>query len=442
MYELMIPEPAAFFFTSILENARTSPVGKLIPPPDISDLPAADHIDESNFVKYSQQYGIELQVPPAVCVTKSYVVAITNETKSGAALIAIPTGYRAISATLSALGLVTGAFVRGALGNVPYNISGTPNAEGWYAANFTTLLEHPSPWSDNLEVDRSYPSSELAFTWTATTGSGVVLTVQIDCFCATETYEKWQASVWKALLDRQKVLAQEYEEKLAGLTVQQDIADLVSGNNPLKNQRIIKDELKKSCLAVLTAQNFDIFGSYQDVTVGGTNVKYPQFDFTTSQAQGSYVRFFEEAFEWDNMSWVFYPYYWSRKSQWINKMNQDDVDPALGEFMRAGFCRVQLPAREKFATAIQHFLESGDIWNGGELPNISSDLYLPIALERAEQLGRNSGEKPVELDTWPLVVPTTLLKLRKDDKLPRWIPDANSTDDEWIEEFPDSAWAV
>lgn len=65
---------------------------------------------------------------------------------------------------------------------------------------------------------------------------------------------------------------------------------------------------------------------------------------------------------------------------------------------------------------------------GGPLPAISSPLYLQIADEIAEREGKPQGELP-QGDPWTVRVPTKLVKLRQDDKLPTWTKNA---DGEWV----------
>ena len=72
----------------------------------------------------------------------------------------------------------------------------------------------------------------------------------------------------------------------------------------------------------------------------------------------------------------------------------------------------------------------GEPWNGGTLPPVTSSTYVPIANELAERLGGPQGEI-AQGEPWEVVLPTTLVKLRADDKLPtwkkaegKWVPDA------------------
>jgi hypothetical protein len=84
------------------------------------------------------------------------------------------------------------------------------------------------------------------------------------------------------------------------------------------------------------------------------------------------------------------------------------------------------PARPRFEGAIDHFMTYGEPWNGGPLPAISNPLYLPIADEIAERLDRPGDEIP-QGDPWLVRIPTTLVHLRPDDKLPGWQKQADGT---------------
>jgi len=53
------------------------------------------------------------------------------------------------------------------------------------------------------------------------------------------------------------------------------------------------------------------------------------------------------------------------KPGWKNKFLLDDVDPQFGAFLRAGAARVVFPVRPCFEAALLHYLETGEIWNGG-----------------------------------------------------------------------------
>ncbi len=233
---------------------------------------------------------------------------------------------------------------------------------------------------------------------------------------------RWQADTHAKLTAAYRARLAEYEEELAAAEVQAGVE--IEGRNPAANLELIHDELRRHCISILTAQHFDLFGA---VEAGGFQL--PQMNLEEASKEGAYVRFFEHAFEWEHLTWIAYPYFWSRKATWRDRLSYDDSDPVLNQFLKAGFCRVSVPARPGFEGAIDHFMSFGETWNGGPLPTISSDLFLPIADEIAERLDR-PGEEIPQGDPWLVRIPTNLVKLRPDDQLPRWEKDQDGV---WAE---------
>jgi hypothetical protein len=146
--------------------------------------------------------------------------------------------------------------------------------------------------------------------------------------------------------------------------------------------------------------------------------------------QGRIIRFFEQAFEWEQMTYFFYPYYWGRKETWYDKVLKDNADPAFADFLNAGEARVVTPVRPIFNDDIGYFVTTGQIWSGGDLPHITDTDYLPITEEIKESANAPGDEKP-QGDSWEIIVPTQLVKLRTDGKRRSWKrPDPNKW--EWV----------
>jgi hypothetical protein len=201
----------------------------------------------------------------------------------------------------------------------------------------------------------------------------------------------------------------------------------ISGKNPAVNREIERRELKRACISVLTDQQFDQFGAI-DIAADGI----PQPSVSEITLEGPYIRFFEQAFEWQNMTYVYYPLFWGRRSTWVERFNFEDVDPLFGQFLRAGAARVVVPVRPGFELAIDHFMATGDVWEGGEQPAISSDLYVPIIDELSEQLGAPTNEVPTG-EPWDVHVPTSLVLLREGRDTPSWHKD---DDGNWVPDEP------
>jgi hypothetical protein len=107
----------------------------------------------------------------------------------------------------------------------------------------------------------------------------------------------------------------------------------------------------------------------------------------------SRVQFLEQAFEWDQMTYIFYPYFWGRKQNWLNTFPLDDVDPKFADFLRAGAARVVVPVPLAYADAVLMFLASNEPWPGGSAPTLDDPLFLSIAAELRRQQGADFVER-------------------------------------------------
>lgn len=242
----------------------------------------------------------------------------------------------------------------------------------------------------------------------------------------------WKTKCWmaiKAAADKIKQ-AQDATQRQAKFQSTM-VASPVQGRNPDINLIIMRNEIKKMCISTMTDQHFDNFSAIDRVSLqaesapddSGTKpptMQISQINVDKAWKHGPFVRFFEQAFEWDQMTWLTYPYFWGRKSEWLTKIEYQDEDPQFEKFMQAGYARANVPVRPGFEGALEHYLATGRIWEGGPLPGMTSPTFLPLAMEIQESLGKKAQEPTKYGDPWIVKVPTNLVRLRKDDKMPEW----------------------
>jgi len=217
---------------------------------------------------------------------------------------------------------------------------------------------------------------------------GYVMNVVLRCKRTDELLRKWQLKTYDAIIQAYLNKKAEYEENLAMAATQEGVS--ISGRNPGQNREIEETELKRCTLSMITGQHFECFNAMQTDSQG-----WPGIDFAEAEAEGAYIRFFEQAFDWPLMTYLFYPYFWGRRSAawdggptWIDKITRiQDVDPLFEKFLKAGAARVRVPVRPGFEEAILHYLSTGEIWNGGEEPTIDDPLLLDIVEELRQQQG-------------------------------------------------------
>ncbi|MEV6423985.1 hypothetical protein [Streptomyces sp. NPDC051662] len=405
MFDFMIPEPAAFLIHT-LQSSHAGAVQVEKPP---AFTLQSHQIDVTNYHYWVQLYqATDVTPPPEMYLTKSFDFKAgggdskTNYNHSGQ--VTIDEGYQAFQGSVAHL----------------CNIW-----EGQYSLDVavgrrTHRFGPDSDWVWITMLDEEQGSIPVAVDTFRL--SQVAVAVEIKCRRTERAMDKWRADTHAKLTTAYRARLADYEEKVAALTLEAGVA--IEGRNPLANQELIAQELRRNCVSILTKQHFDLFDAMHERTG-----KAPQMDFDEAAAEGAYIRFFEQAFEWEHLTWVAYPYFWGRKSQWDERLAYDDPDPLFNQFLKAGYCRVAVPARLGFEGAIDHFMNFGELWNGGPLPTVSSPLFLPIADEIAERLDRPGDEIP-QGEQWTVRVPTNLVRLRADDDLPRWVRNA---DGEWVE---------
>jgi hypothetical protein len=163
----------------------------------------------------------------------------------------------------------------------------------------------------------------------------------------------------------------------------------IQGRNPLINREVEKKELKKFAISLLTGQQFESFNAMEE----DYGLHIPQINLLDAAAEGTFVRFFEQALEWKHITYLFYPYFWGNKKNWVGNMAVKDTDPLFEQFLQAGYARVWVPVRPGFDLVIANYIKcGGEPWNERDAPicgqpDAGSDPMVAMIEEIKEQLG-------------------------------------------------------
>jgi hypothetical protein len=403
LFDVMVPEPAAFLLESL--QAPSSEQQKLVKPIPFTLRP--DQLTTSNYHDYVKKYGVTgAAAPPKAYVTlskafddRAYDIKQSAVTKS--AELIVPAGYKAT------FGRVVTAFT------IWDDTAWISVLLGKHGHVWTSAYIGPSGW--DVALDGEVDTIPVGY---HTHRTGVfAITVEIHCARTDDAIAAWQLNTHAAILQAYQKLLSDYEQQVAQLQMEQ--AGNLPDRNPETNRQLEKTELRKACLSILTLQQFDQFNAVEKSMQG-----YPQVNLAEAGKEGRFIRFFEQAFEWEQMMYLFYPYFWGRKGNWPHRILLGDTDPRFAEFLKAGSGRVVLPVRPGFEPAVAHFLLTGDVWEGGNLPDVSSPLYVSI-IEEIKERDKAPGAEIAEGDPWDVKLPTELVKLRADATLPEWQKDAN-----------------
>jgi hypothetical protein len=243
--------------------------------------------------------------------------------------------------------------------------------------------------------------------------------IEAKCVLTQEALLSWKQKIHAAILTARAKMVSNYNDAVSRLALQQQVSPVQLGTNPDANRQTERTELKKAAIAMLA--NFDLTAFGAVIDQAGQPAQFASFlpALPAALAQGRIVRFFEEAFEWENMAYFLYPYFWGRKETWQRHSTLTNGDPLFAQFLQAGAARVVVPVRPSFVPDVGYYVMTGELWHGGTLPTISDQDYLPIAEEiRAAQGGDDDGV-PVG-EPWEYRLPTDLVRVRADSVLPTW----------------------
>jgi hypothetical protein len=433
MLEFIVPEPAAFWRYAIanqpLENVpyvRPNPPGYCLDDGHtFVDLQAHD-LRAENYLHWASRYGAEdVQPPPATMITVSATKKSPDSMQkidqdgpkigSEAFDVDIPDGYLPYSAFVNAYGETE-------LDTDP----GTETGDHKLMIQIQEQqFQYTEPWQDQLRFYlRLEPTKKVPVSVNAVRFHNFEVLVTVACLVSQAAYEKWQLETYFAIMNAYEAAKARYENAVAAEKIR-DSYQPSFGRNSIENRQIEQTELKRAAISLMTGQRFDLFNA---MTLNVPPHGFPELDFDQAEAEGRYIQFFEQAFEWNNMTYLFYPYFWNRKDQWPTLVQISDSDILFKRFLLAGAARVQVPVRPGFNTAVRNYLAGFGIWNV-EANLVSGDgdqpdaLQLSLVDELRSQLGDSSvpGSGTLAVTHDDTVVTGTGTKFDKDNDMKRRI---------------------
>ncbi len=391
MYEFVVPEPAAYFLYAMVANPPQELELEKPTPPTYNGGPLKpENLTRTNYQGYLAEHGVtSAKAPPSSFTYVAFTEKQEGKEESNyerGSKVSIPEGYEAKRARSWYIYAYVSedAALKVAVG-------------GLDASNVITFNV-----PRRSEVSVGIDGLVCAF----------IVTVDIYCALTEEGFAKWQHETYAAILEAYLNKKAAYEDALAQREIQQGVQIL--GRNPVENRRIERDELKKLTIMTMRRTAYLDLDSYYESAE-------PAMDIGTACKNGDTVRFLENAFEWSNMTYVHYPYFWGRHARWIEALHLTDPDPDFAAFLRAGATRIQLPVRPGFERAVAYFCQTGIVWEGNDVPLIGDSTYVPIVEEISEQLGKLEEGVPYPADSepWEVTVPTSLVVVQDLEEIPQ-----------------------
>ncbi|WP_117616557.1 hypothetical protein [Chryseobacterium sp. JM1] len=399
MFEFMVPEPAKLHLLG-MTSQKTPDQIDLVKPEDprtstVMPMKNYDALTTDAVLKYwVSKYNVEIPEKPVenYSIGKSLSGQFTGENSAiqhGAFKdeIQVPDGYVAVSclAGYSAAGDSSQSAMCIMVGDQDFFHHGF-----WSQLKFYPRKSFAKPYSKAVPISATFYE---IFSGTAN--------CVVDLQLTQEAKDAWYQKVFKAIMNAYEDALVEYNNKL---TEEKNKAVEIKGANPAFYRQIENTILRKNCISYMSDRTSGSTHGYglEGLTSGSAFSNYETVLNSSLDKYTAFVKFMEQAFEWENLSYNLYPYYWGNKQNWLNLYQSEDTDPLFRAFMQSGMARVVATVRPGFEEAVQFYLATGKIWNGGEVPVIGDELYLSIADEMKEPKGMKQGK------SWITRLPTAL----------------------------------
>lgn len=400
MFEFMVPEPAA-----ALRSVERQTSAKPQPLPELSITPA--ELNAANYQYLAGLYGaLEVESPPAMYMNLTSVLSRNTSSPAGdgssaapillSGEIELPAGYAAYAFRLS-------LDSTGAAENVTYS---------WCVGHVESIRAHAV---DTLSSGNAaavplymfdYPIVAPKIGAWALIGNArqAVASVTLECMRQTARWEAWQNSTYAKIKDAYDIRLADIMDANRRLESQQRRG--TTSQNPIVNRRREREELTRGCINVFNSMLLqgDYFDSVQ-VSASGVVV-----DVDDALREGQAVRFFHGAFEWDNMTYELFPYFWGKRERWAEMMLATHEDTKFEEFLRSGFARVMVPVKPGQEANVLNFLKLGlnGVFDGAREAIVNDPEFAHLMADLDEPLDPPKQEG----EPWEMVVPTTLVKLQ------------------------------
>ena len=419
IYEFMVPEPSRFFRMAMANEKDTHPgVTVLEKPlsPEELDLFGPRDLTPENYIDFQTAYKVQLNAPESFGPVHHPLDPSTPTEHKDSLLTDPYTNLPGEDNFQLVKCEVTYSFdfkdVKGNAKEVKFRVG---------IGNKIVSVTYPG---DTNEARKSHPRTTetiefdppLSGSFSARVEYQKVLSYSVDLLLTYEILpiklEEWQNETYALIISAYNNLLDTYNQSLAAANAARKEEEARETFNPAINRDIEQKELKRLCIELFTDPHGIDMGKdfIREDTSCGLDNPIPVIKKTRKfQRYTATAKFFEQAFEWGIMSYIFYPYYWAGKCSWKELLReQDKADPLFQSFLQSGMARVFVPVRRGFEKAVMFYERTGKIWKGGGLVmSRQDDLYLSIVDELRQPQG-------VVEDTWETRVPSSLTIIQKD----------------------------
>ncbi|MBT2133627.1 hypothetical protein KK137_04705 [Croceibacterium sp. LX-88] len=424
LYDILIPEPAALMWHFAIQR-REIQIPIEAPDADLfASLTLANIADNREAIIRAFRVT---DMPPTLVEERTVSDTFSGTgggdsgKYAGGKELQIPDGYVMVSASVGISVEIEDPMVP----NGGFSLGG--DVQQW------TIATTGNQGQASLQFDFSgnpRPGPTVAYAVNADNFTSFGGTISVKLKLTDQAREQWAINAYSKVADRFESLRREYATAViqASANQPQSEVNLPDGSRSWL-ERVVRSELQRSSIDVMRNRpvDYDLVADYPSVNEDGTLDAHPIVDLAALASAAPEVRFLQQAFEWEHLGWVLYPYFWGRRSEWSKTVVVAHPDPDFSAFLNAGAARVQIPVRPGFEAMVKHFMETGEVYEGEGLPKMGDPGYVTFIDEQLTSLGAPGEEiqwPPDNPREWDIVAPTSLLLLRgrEETRLPAWDP--------------------
>ncbi|MBU8884077.1 hypothetical protein KSK37_13365 [Kaistella sp. DKR-2] len=388
MFEFMIPEPSRLhqLATSSAKQTFTEPVD-----PRVTTMPSAD-VDEAVLRYWANMYGVQPTELPKENIEHHIPYEwfkLKRSQEQRFKELSIPENYAAKDVTVYF--------------GYEYGYMLVSNFKGGDMA---------LPYVGNGSIDSNYfvtglnITEKFIFKYQGFGVDSFNVTFKFNCKLSDAFMLSWKKEQFNKIIAAYNVAKEKFD---ADVKAAAESAAAQEKDNKAKASIFYRNTeanvLKHNCIAYLL-QTYNTLGKAMSVDDGTLMQSFSMKFGDDLDQYTALAKFMEQAFEWNVMDYTFYPYYWANKNHWQDLYLSEEIDPLFRSFLQAGMARVIVTVKPGFENAVQFFMTTGRIWNGGEVPVIGDPLYLSIVDELRQPTGEPQGKY------WITRIPTTLTILQ------------------------------
>jgi hypothetical protein len=429
LYDILVPEPAALIWNLAIPSEDGPDVTIEEPDHDLFDSLTLANI-ESKMEQIISSFKV-VDFPPipkseaTVSLTFSGVASKNSGKLARSESLRIPDGYTTHGADYSISvehddadnlpngGIVVGGVARSFGGGTTNYVDGSNHGTDTDVFTPEVLPEQQSSIAVGIHAENFH----------TITGS-----VNVHLRPTEAKLREWQLEAYSHVAERYEQMRRDAQLALVRDEATQPVAeDSLPVGARRKLKKLVHDELQRAAIGIMrnAPVDFDLMNE-----VSGRGPPYPTTDLDALRSAEPVVRFLQQAFEWEHLSWVLYPYFWGRRegpAGWGRTVVQDHPDPDFAAFLNSGAARLQVSVRPGFEDLVKHFMETGEAYEGQGLPKMGDAGYIPFIDEQINSLGGPGDEvawPPAGPIQWDVISPTPLILVRKvaEERLPSWNP--------------------